>query len=451
MSDVINFTTTTVRAYTMSLEDPSDDLTLWITHRKVNLGTQVFGDFLLTLRGGLGIPPEKPTPETRRLLVLCWFSVESRLPETAKYIVRSHHTKEGKFAVKSAMEKSLRDCLKEKRVKTEEVELWVRDCMDTLTARIRDDSEWIQRWMMFRDLQDDEKPDPTEIQQIMEKILGKDFLSTKSSKKDKKVEKDNAGKSMDKPSEEDERKAGNARNQGRQFVCNWFGTGKKMDFRSLTKAYEELVDFAIKMKRSPPQNREELRGKVEEFRNEKKWQAVKKKFKGRGNGKILRAVSDLELATKRKNLAMGSWEEMLLAIYLPNGSPLEKFLKPEFWEKIESYAAKQVKALQNKDGSSSKKTPWHRFLNKIEKAVGIKYGESRGKANTEFFYLMMGQAAGLLSKTHSWVRRAESEREQAKNNKLDKDKKFSPQFLPVLRRRSFHLNREVHQFLVSFS
>ncbi|PIQ97273.1 MAG: hypothetical protein COV67_05065, partial [Nitrospinae bacterium CG11_big_fil_rev_8_21_14_0_20_56_8] len=101
----------TRRAYTLRLRgvDPNDQSwrdALWHTHEAVNTGAKAFGDWLLTLRGGLchtladmdvpakgKKPARKPTDEERKarriLLALSWLSVESKLGAPAGFIIAS--------------------------------------------------------------------------------------------------------------------------------------------------------------------------------------------------------------------------------------------------------------------------------------------------------------------------------------------------------------------------
>ena len=101
----------TQRAYTLRLRgaDPRNTSwrkALWQTHEAVNNGTREFGDWLLTLRGGLdytlvddkvkgrrGRPDRAPNVDERRarriLLSLSWLSVESEIGSPARYIVAS--------------------------------------------------------------------------------------------------------------------------------------------------------------------------------------------------------------------------------------------------------------------------------------------------------------------------------------------------------------------------
>lgn len=90
---------TTQRAYTLRLNGASNDDNfwrerLWNTHETVNIGAKAFGDWLLTMRGGLchtladsdvhgkgNRAERKPTQQEinnrRIVLALSWLSVES--------------------------------------------------------------------------------------------------------------------------------------------------------------------------------------------------------------------------------------------------------------------------------------------------------------------------------------------------------------------------------------
>ena len=88
---------TTQRAYTLRLQgqnpkDASWREALWKTHEAVNRGAKAFGDWLLTLRGGLDHsladdPPEKQRKQRRILLALSWLTVESENGAPPEYIV----------------------------------------------------------------------------------------------------------------------------------------------------------------------------------------------------------------------------------------------------------------------------------------------------------------------------------------------------------------------------
>lgn len=139
---------------------------LWATHEAVNKGTKAFGEWLLTLRGGLSHtlvdeevpargkkPARKPTDEERRdrrvLLALSWLSVEDErgAPEGNGLRVatgRDTDDQRGK-AVKAALCK----ILKNRGLGDKEIEVWLKDCEASLKARIREDAVWINRSAVF--------------------------------------------------------------------------------------------------------------------------------------------------------------------------------------------------------------------------------------------------------------------------------------------------------------
>ena len=70
----------TPRAYTVRLsvhQEAAPAEALWNTHLTVNLGAQAWGEWLLTLRGGLSPELADGSAERRAILALSWFSVEA--------------------------------------------------------------------------------------------------------------------------------------------------------------------------------------------------------------------------------------------------------------------------------------------------------------------------------------------------------------------------------------
>jgi IS605 OrfB family transposase len=131
----------TTRAYTLKLSGEGnwrDEL--WKTHVAVNRGAQAWGDWLLTLRGGLPATLADEHPERRILLALSWLSVES--PKTlvpTKYIIRD------------SICEHFRTLLD--RLEIENQDAWIAACTPALTARIREDAVWIDRSACFVELQ----------------------------------------------------------------------------------------------------------------------------------------------------------------------------------------------------------------------------------------------------------------------------------------------------------
>jgi len=140
---------------------------LWATHEAVNKGAKAFGDWLLTLRGGLfhtladmdvpakgkKKPARKPTDEERRdrrvLLALSWLSVED---EHGAPTGEGLHVATGKDAGNKrskAVLTALREILRSRGVKEKEIEGWLADCGPSLEASIREDAVWVNRSRAF--------------------------------------------------------------------------------------------------------------------------------------------------------------------------------------------------------------------------------------------------------------------------------------------------------------
>jgi len=148
----------TQRAYTLRLRgaDPNDKSwrdALWWTHEAVNKGAKAFGDWLLTLRGGLdhtladtgvkggeGKSDRDPTAEERKarriLLALSWLSVESELGAPAGLIIAS-----GKDAAEDRNGKivaALEEILTSRNVAKNEIdECGIGDAVNLLTLSFK--------------------------------------------------------------------------------------------------------------------------------------------------------------------------------------------------------------------------------------------------------------------------------------------------------------------------
>ncbi len=171
---------TTQRAYTLRLRpivDKNDDRetadgkrcelndALWATHEAVNRGAKVFGEWLLTLRGGLDhkLADEGPSDQRqnrRILLALSWLSVEDTLgaPRDESLIVTTGT--ESKDCRSQKLCDALAEILRLRGVPEEELGnpqlpseqqsgTWIGDCGSSLAAKIRHDAVWIDRSGMF--------------------------------------------------------------------------------------------------------------------------------------------------------------------------------------------------------------------------------------------------------------------------------------------------------------
>lgn len=142
----------TTRAYTLKLTGEGDwRQTAWNTHVIANCGAQAWGDWLLTLRGGLSASLADDAPERRVLLALSWISVESpgSLVPQASIVVRGA----------DPADERLRRVLERFHTILERLEVgdrdeWIAACQPALTARIRDDAVWVDRSGCFAALQE---------------------------------------------------------------------------------------------------------------------------------------------------------------------------------------------------------------------------------------------------------------------------------------------------------
>jgi IS605 OrfB family transposase len=218
----------TQRAYTLRLR-PTDKHdrdwreALWQTHEAVNKGAKAFGDWLLTLRGGLDHtlanaqiecgkekPPRNPTDaeaKARRiLLALSWVSVESKLGAPEKFIIASPQdaAEDRNRKVLAALE----EILATRGVQQNEINAWKNDCSASLSAAIRDDAVWVNRSKAF-----DEACDGQNKQQgredariVLWYLLTEDYLTFPT----KKAEKNPSGPSDQEEEEPDSGEGGDA-------------------------------------------------------------------------------------------------------------------------------------------------------------------------------------------------------------------------------------------------
>lgn len=172
-------TPTTQRAYTLRLrpaisrDDPPEEAVrktremqdaLWATHEAVNKGARVFGDWLLTLRGGLSHELAEPPPgkgkkrsaeelaairkNRRILLALSWLNVEDERGAPGGS-VRVATGQDADLVRGNELLAALCAILSGRRVGKREIEDWVADCGDSLAARIREDAVWVDRSACF--------------------------------------------------------------------------------------------------------------------------------------------------------------------------------------------------------------------------------------------------------------------------------------------------------------
>ncbi len=225
---------TTQRAYTVLLRgaDPGDKSwrdALWATHEAVNKGAKVFGDWLLTLRGGLcHTLADEGNSQGRRnrriLLALSWLSVESR-----------NGAPEG-LVIESPVE-ALQEILRLRQLPPAQIEEWIVDCTSSLSAEIRPDAVWVNRSKSFDQVAADcPSLNRQEIWDLLEPFFANPnvYLAPEESITD-----DAEGRAS-----QSAEKAKDLVQKAGGWLSNRFGAGKGADFARLAQAYDEISDWA---------------------------------------------------------------------------------------------------------------------------------------------------------------------------------------------------------------
>ena len=189
---------TTQRAYTLRLrpaisanDSPEErqrktaemQSALWATHDAVNRGAKTFGDWLLTLRGGLDHnraaakvkdkkserdPTQEEIKNRRILLALSWLCVEDEhgAQDHPEYIVaygeECQKQQDNQDSRDRKVLAALRDILAARCVPDQEIGslqepalgTWLADCKQSLSAAIRPDAVWVNRSKLFDEITD---------------------------------------------------------------------------------------------------------------------------------------------------------------------------------------------------------------------------------------------------------------------------------------------------------
>lgn len=399
---------TTQRAYTVRLfpacssDDPDWKCKvaemqniLWTTHEAVNRGVKVFGDWLLSLRGGL--PPvladspadQKERRNRRILLALSWLSVEdeSGAPTTPGAIVafgngckqQQDNQQERNRKVTSA----LRVILEANGVQSAEIGdvgrpgTWLDDCAPSLSSAIRPDAVWVNRFVAFSDLC--QKIDGLDVRYaaaVTFLFFGpeKEYFALPD------VEtRTNGGAGSKQAAEE----SADFRQKARQWVSSNFGTGKKSEAaqiaESLAKLAGHIPDSLIG------------RQKVELLRHYVKLLGGDSDDSPENALRI--AVGWNTGRSSKGRLALRNLPDQLTGDAL---ATLRKKLLEEADEK--------------RKNSSAKTAPkWIELLRKeIQSRTGIPYVVRRNLIGE--YSVMLDHAARRVSIAHTWAKRAEAER-----------------------------------------
>lgn len=373
---------TTQRAYTLRLrgvtpDDHSWRNALWQTHEAVNKGAKVFGDWLLTMRGGLDhtLAEAKTSDEERKarriLLALSWLSVESKSGAPEKFTIAGGQNSAEKrnCAVVAALE----EILKSRGLAETEIAAWKTDCTASLSANIRDDAVWVNRSKAF-----------DEAVGIFDGLTS-EYAHTVSMSFFGPVD---DYLRLPAASGDDESEIGTSSNNGqefstlaRQWVSTNFGTGQKSDTDLIVKqlnrlANADLMQFAEQRKDSFIKNLCGLIG-----------------IQGKDSGAFRSGIGWLTGRKSKGQLAIDSLPDAVTAETILT---LQRKFKEEADEK------------QSK--SKTRNVPeWMPLLRQeIEKNSGMPFRGDRDHIGE--YSVMLDHAARRVSLAHTWIKRAEAER-----------------------------------------
>jgi IS605 OrfB family transposase len=398
---------TTQRAYTMRLRpahssDKSAEArnlktaemqsTLWATHEAVNRGAKIFGEWLLTLRGGLdhrlasaGNEGNSWELRNRRvLLALSWLSVEDEAGAlTNRDLIvaygegcktQSDNKQERKRKVLGA----LRRILQERQVPESEIGdeyapgTWLGDCAPSLSSAIRPDAVWVDRNSAFSRLCEEFSGlDLEYATRTVFSFFGPSekyfFVADAETEENGAVEGEGA----------------DFRQRSRQWVSTHFGTGKKSDSTNISAALQKLADLDL-----------------QSFLGRSKLDLLKYCVE------ILESTPDgdpLNCLRAAVGWSTGRPSKGRLAIQnLPESLTEEalRILQKKFAEE----------AAEKEASASTKRVPvWiGQLREKVEKLVGIPYVTGRNLIGE--YSVMLDHAARRVSIAHTWTKRAEAER-----------------------------------------
>ncbi|MCL6619767.1 MAG: type V CRISPR-associated protein Cas12b [Thermomonas hydrothermalis] len=398
---------TTQRAYTLRLNRASGECAvcqnnscdcwhdaLWATHKAVNRGAKAFGDWLLTLRGGLchtlvemevpakgNNPPQRPTDQERRdrrvLLALSWLSVEDEHGAPKEFIVATGRDSADDRAKK--VEEKLREILEKRDFQEHEIDAWLQDCGPSLKAHIREDAVWVNRRALFDAAVERIKTLTwEEAWDFLEPFFGTQYFAGIGDGKDK----DDA----EGPARQGE-KAKDLVQKAGQWLSARFGIGTGADFMSMAEAYEKIAKWA-----SQAQNGDNGKATIEKL------------------ACALRPSEPPTLDTVLKCIS-GPGHKSATREYLKT---LDKksTVTQEDLNQLRKLADEDARNCRKKVGKKGKK-PWaDEVLKDVENSCELTYLQDNSPARHREFSVMLDHAARRVSMAHSWIKKAEQRRRQ---------------------------------------
>lgn len=383
---------TTQRAYTLRLNGVSKDdhswrAALWATHEAVNKGAKVFGDWLLTLRGGLDHKLANVADPTERvniriLLALSWLSVEDShgAPTRDLRVATGKQSTQTRVAAVLA---ALADILKARGVTDSDLNSWLRDCTPSLSSNIREDAVWVNRSKAFDAAvaQVGNSLTCNEVWNMLEPFFGSRqayFEAVKISD-----DEDDTARA--------EEKAKDLVQKAGQWLSSRFGTGPGADFTGMAITYDKMKIWADKA--NPFKSSADALSNLGNALS----------LADADADAVLKLISGPGYKSATRNLVK-KWGNTVDAI------------SPKDLEKFAETAGKDAKASRAKTGGKGRRPYSDVILKHVENACGFTYLQQDGPARHSEFAVMLDHAARRVSMAHSWIKRAEAERRRFAEN-----------------------------------
>jgi len=409
---------TTRRAYTLRLRgNTPQDCTwrdaLWATHEAVNKGAKVFGDWLLTLRGGidhaLADGPVKQKGDTTRsatslerrdrriLLALSWLTVEdARGAPADESLIVARGTDNAEVRLQKLVA-ALDAILKargvadmergdSKRLAADQRGTWLGDCIPSLAAAIRDDAVWVNRSKAYDNVQNRLSMTRDEIWDFLEPFFaGVDaYLAAAESEVTQ----------GDVPAANTPEKAKDLCQKAGGWLSKRFGTGIGANFRQMAQVYSAICTWAGQHKAfdSGTNAIESLAKSLNSF------SPAPQDAKG-----ILKLISGRGHKSATQNI-IAAWAD----------SPAS--ITAEAIARLAETAGSDRDKCSTKADGKGRRIYSDTILNAVETVCGLTYLQDHGPARHYEFSVILDHAARRVNVVHSWIKNAEAERRAFEND-----------------------------------
>lgn len=371
---------TTTRAYTLrlfGLDDAPWRRALWNTHRIVNRGARVWGDWLLTLRGGLPPSLAEEDPQRRVLLALSWLSVETRKDSVPESDWVALGTDSAEDRSRKVLDRLLA-ILAEWNVPAPAD--WVAQSLPALSARIRRDAGWVDRFARFRALAERTGITPSGTAGVVLDLLGGEeeyFAMPADDSRASKEAKDFVIKA------------------GNWLSANW-GSGAKSDPGGIAGRLETLA-------------------------------AVPSSAIAGASGRVALArlcqvvasdpgddadVQELLTGVKKAVGWKGRSSKGAVALERLAGADV---VTEDLWAEVRRKLSEEAAAQQSKAGVQGGKPGWvDAMRQEIEQRIGMPFRTQ--KDHIWEYAVMLDHALRRVSAGHSWIKRAEASRREFQEN-----------------------------------